>query len=289
VVDHPHSQSHLLAHLGTPSASIPVGLQLMGRDPEALAETVRRAASAGVGLVDLNFGCPAKGALRGCAGSALLDHPQLMERLIRRCVEAAGRICVTAKIRAGIESAGCLEDLARAVEGGGASMLTVHARTRKEGFGHPVDWSRIRRAKQAVGIPVCGNGGVRDHADLERMRRETGCDLVMVGHAALANPWVFSGSVASAGEAMGFLRDYAQALRLRGFSPRALTGRVKQLLQHWSCDGLGPADREAWLHEKDPARLLAQLDARLKQTTSSSTRSPAGHRPRRAPTQKSGG
>jgi tRNA-dihydrouridine synthase C len=260
VVDHPLPRHMLREHLGASVFPQPVGLQLMGADVAALAETAHRAVEIGAPLVDLNFGCPAKGALRGCAGSALLREPRKLEELVRACVAAVGERPVTAKIRAGFDDVLLLEDLARAVETGGAAMLTVHCRTRAEAYCEAVDWSRIARAVAAVRIPVCGNGGVATHADFERLRRETGCAFGMVGRGALADPWIFSGVAVDAAEAADFLLHYAESLTLRGGASLAgAVARVKQLFRFWTAGELLGDDRRAWLCERDPARLLAQL------------------------------
>jgi tRNA-dihydrouridine synthase C len=260
VVQVPLPKRALREHLGPRRWQAPVGLQLMGSDPGLMAETARRAAEAGAPLVDLNFGCPAKGALRTCAGSALLRDPRLVEELVRACAQAVRDRPVTAKIRAGYEDDSLLEELARAAESGGASMLTVHCRTRAEGYQEAVDWSRLARAAASVAIPVCGNGGVRVHADLERLRRETGCRYAMVGRAALGDPWIFTGKHVSAGEAARFLLEYAQALEATGcFRVLGRAGRVKQLLQFWTAGGLLGDDRTGWLRESDPERLLERL------------------------------
>jgi tRNA-dihydrouridine synthase len=227
-----------------------------------MAETARRAAEAGAPLVDLNFGCPAKGALKTCAGSALLREPRKVEELVRACAEAVLDRPVTAKIRAGYDDDTRLEELARAAEAGGASMLTVHCRTRAEGYQEAVDWSRLARAAASVSIPVCGNGGVRVHADLERLRRETGCRYAMVGRAALGDPWIFQGLEVRSCDAALFLLDYAQALENSGeFRLRGTAGRVKQLLQFWTAGGLLGAQALDWLRERDPAQLFERLRA----------------------------
>ena len=161
-------------------------------------------------------------------------------------------------LRAGFDDDTRLEELARAVEQGGAALLTVHCRTKAEHYCREVDWSRIARAVQATSLPVCGNGGVHTHADLERMRSETGCRYVMVGQAALGNPWIFSGREAQASDAARFLLDYGDTLRERDqVSERGIAGRIKQLLQHWSVGDLAP-DPRAWLRET-PEALQASL------------------------------
>ena len=267
VVQGPIPARTLREHLGRARFPQPVGLQLMGSDVEALAESARRAAEIGAPLVDLNFGCPAKGALRGCAGSALLREPRRIEAIVRATVEAVASSSspcpVTAKIRAGFDHAALVEDLACAVEAGGASMLTVHCRTRAEAYCAEVDWERIARAVRAVSIPVCGNGGVGSHADFERMRRETGCAFAMVGRGALADPWIFSGARVETSEAARFLVEYARSLIETGEAgPRGAAGRVKQLLSYWTAGNLVGGelgDRASWLRESEPERLLGRL------------------------------
>ncbi|MBL8861555.1 MAG: tRNA-dihydrouridine synthase family protein [Planctomycetes bacterium] len=262
VIDRPLPRRVLARHLGARRFPQPVGLQLMGAELDALAETARRAVEVGAPLVDLNFGCPAKGALRGCAGSAVLRDPGQLERTVRAVAKAVPDRPVSAKIRAGYDDAERVEDLARAAEAGGAALLTVHCRTRAEAYCDEVDWTRLSRAAAAVTIPVCGNGGVRTHADLARLRRETGCRLAMVGRAACGDPWIFTGTRVTAAEAARFLLDYAQTLRSLGASAKGAAGRVKQLLVHWTAGGLTGLDgaqRASWLRETDAERLLARL------------------------------
>jgi len=260
VSDAPIPVRVLAKHLGDRRHPMPVGLQLMGSDPLALGQTASNAVEAGAPLIDLNFGCPSKGALAGCAGSALLDDPPRIEAIVRSVVRAAPGVVVTAKIRAGGRDDLRLEDLARAAEAGGASLLTVHCRTRLEAYRDTADWGRLERAVAAVSIPVCGNGGVATHGDLERLIERTGCRFAMVGRAALGNPWIFSGRAVGRAEAAGFLLDYVVALRARaGATPRGAAGRVKQLLGHWTAGELVGADRRSWLMETDPERLFERL------------------------------
>jgi nifR3 family TIM-barrel protein len=245
-------------HLGPSTFLQPVGVQLMGNDLEHLARTAQNAVAAGALLVDLNFGCPSKGALAGCAGSALLRDPLALEKVVRAVVDAV-RVPVTAKIRAGWDDASRVEDLARAAEGGGAAMLTVHCRTRAEGYCDSVDWTRIARAVRAVSIPVCGNGGISRHADLARMRDETGARFAMIGRGALADPWIFSGRRVERAEAVRFLLDYADAMRERNqLTPHGVAARIKQLLRYWTASDLIPdaQRRTQWLRGSDPEGLL---------------------------------
>jgi len=257
----PIPRAVLSRQLGPSRFPQPVGVQLMGSDLAHLARTAENAVAAGAPLVDLNFGCPSKRAVAGCAGSSLLRDPAALESIVRAVADAVD-VPVTAKIRAGYDDASRVEELARAVEQGGAALLTVHCRTRAEGYCDEVDWTRIARAVRAVSIPVCGNGGIARSEDLQRMRRETGARFAMVGRGALADPWIFSGQRVDSGEAAHFLGAYAEAMR-GGLSPRAVAARVKQLLRHWTAGGLvrGESNRTRLLREQSPEALLGELEA----------------------------
>ncbi|MFT7677622.1 MAG: tRNA-dihydrouridine synthase C [Planctomycetota bacterium] len=263
ILDRPRYVREIQRHLGPTRWAIPVGVQLMGADLAALGESAVRAADLGVPLVDLNFGCPAKGALRGCAGSAQLKDPPGLERVVASVVKALdGRLPVSAKLRAGFDDASQLEDLVHAAEAGGADLISLHCRTKREAYQPEVDWTRIERAVGAVQVPVCGNGSVHTHADLERMRRETGCAYVMVGRAALGNPWIFSGEEASSAQAARFLCDYYDMMRERsGAAVKGAVSRVKQLFRHWTAGGLvrDEAERKTWLREQDPEALMQRV------------------------------
>lgn len=279
VVDHPVPRTVLRRHLGPsarptpfgpptidaqPFGPRPIGLQLMGSDPAAIEASAANAADLGVAVLDLNFGCPARGALSTCAGSALLRTPARVTDLVRAAVRGVdGRVPVTAKIRAGYDDDRGLEDVAKAAADGGASMLTVHCRTRAEGYrDDAVDWRRIERAVRAVSIPVCGNGGVETHADIERMRSRTGATFVMIGRGALRDPWIFGGGSADADSARAFLLEYFDTLVLRGqFAPAGALDRCKQLVRVFRAGNIieeqgGP---KAWLAEVDPVRFRARL------------------------------
>lgn len=259
----PIPRAVLARQLGPSRFPQPVGVQLMGSDLALLARTAENAVAAGAPLVDLNFGCPSKRAVAGCAGSSLLRDPAALESIVRAVARAVD-VPVTAKIRAGYDDASRVEDLARAVEQGGAALLTVHCRTRAEGYCDAVDWTRIARAVRAVSIPVCGNGGIASFAELERMRRETGARFAMVGRGALADPWIFSGRRVDRTEAARFLVDYAETMRTRArLSPRAVAARIKQLLRHWTAGGLvrDEAERMRLLREPDPQALLRELES----------------------------
>ncbi|MAE27683.1 MAG: hypothetical protein CMJ87_01700 [Planctomycetes bacterium] len=261
ITNHPASPRELRRHLGAARFAAPVGIQFMGSDASLMAESARRAAEAGAPLVDLNFGCPAPGALATCAGAALLKSPRSIEQMLATCRAALPDTPLSAKIRAGFDDDELLCDLALAAETGGADLLTVHCRTRAESYRPTRAWDRIARTVAATSLPVCGNGGVERHCDLAAMRAETGCRYVMVGHGALADPWIFSGHRASPGEAARFLLDYAAALTGQaGGGQTKAAARVKQLLGHWTAGDLLGDERREWLCEKQPEALLARLE-----------------------------
>ncbi|HWA96743.1 MAG TPA: tRNA dihydrouridine synthase DusB [Terracidiphilus sp.] len=169
----------------------PIGAQLFGSNAESLAEAARIVQDTGFDLVDLNLGCPAKRVVGCNGGSGLLrDLPKIGE--IFRAVRNAVTIPFTVKFRLGWNDAQivCVE-LARMAEAEGLNAVALHARTREQGYSGQAQWKWIAAVKQAVSIPVIGNGDVRSPEDAAAMIAKTGCDGVMIGRAAPANPWIF--------------------------------------------------------------------------------------------------
>ncbi|HMU41323.1 MAG TPA: tRNA dihydrouridine synthase DusB [Pseudomonadota bacterium] len=173
----------------------PFGVQIFGREPESLDKAARMACEVGASLVDLNMGCPAKRVVAGACGSALMKEPDLAQTLVATVRKAVpSHIPVTVKHRAGWDDKHLnAPEFAVAMVEAGAAMVTVHGRTRSQGFSGKNSLDIIRKVREAVPshIPVVGNGDVVTLLDYVRMRTETGCDAVMIGRGALGNPWLF--------------------------------------------------------------------------------------------------
>ncbi|HET9328214.1 MAG TPA: tRNA dihydrouridine synthase DusB [Candidatus Eisenbacteria bacterium] len=173
----------------------PVGIQLFGADPGVMAEATRILCdlpeAARPDLIDINMGCPVRKVVNRCAGAALLNDLPRLSSIVARMAEVS-RVPVTAKIRLGWDgNSQNVVEVSKTLEQSGAKAVAIHARTRAEKFEGAAHWEMIAAAKQAVGIPVIGNGDVRTPEDGERMLETTGCDLVMLGRAAFGDPWVF--------------------------------------------------------------------------------------------------
>ncbi|MBQ4090129.1 MAG: tRNA dihydrouridine synthase DusB [Clostridia bacterium] len=169
------------------------GMQLFGREPEYMAAAAKDLQDVGFEFIDINFGCPAPKIAGSGEGSALMREPELLGQIVRAVVDAT-HLPVTAKIRAGWdENSINAVDIAKICEDNGAKAITVHARTRVQYYSGKADWNIIRQVKQAVSVPVFGNGDVFEPQDAIRMMDETGCDAVMAGRGAQGNPWLFAG------------------------------------------------------------------------------------------------
>jgi tRNA-dihydrouridine synthase B len=179
-----------LHYLSFDSDEHPITAQLFGADAKTLASAARLVEDLGFDIVDINLGCPAKKVVK-CGGSGLLRDLHELERILRE-VRAAVSMPLTIKMRSGWDENSIVAvDVARLAEAVGVEAVAVHPRTRRQGYEGAADWNVIRAVKQAVRIPVIGNGDIRTPADAQRMLGETGCDAVMIGRGASSNPWIF--------------------------------------------------------------------------------------------------
>jgi nifR3 family TIM-barrel protein len=169
----------------------PVTFQIFGADEEALVKSAQIVQEWGPDIIDINLGCSTPRISGRGAGAGLLREPIKIGRIFARLVSVL-RVPVTAKIRLGWDdSSRNYIEVAHILEDNGAALIAVHGRTRAQNYSQPADWDAIAQVKQAVKIPVVGNGGVRCVADIERIKRQTGCDGVMIGQGAMGHPWIF--------------------------------------------------------------------------------------------------
>lgn len=172
-------------------AERPAGAQIFGDDPEIMARAALKAMEFSPDFIDINMGCPAPKIAGNGGGSALLKKPELISQIVKSVV-AVSPIPVTVKIRIGWDSDSInAVEVAKRIEAAGVDALTVHGRTKVQMYAPPVDLDEIARVKNAVSIPVIGNGDITDGKSAKKMLDETGCDFLMVGRGALGNPWIF--------------------------------------------------------------------------------------------------
>jgi len=252
-----------LAH--DPAIERPFYVQLFGGDPDRMAAAARVAQERGAGIVDVNMGCPVPKVTRNGSGAALMADPERACAIVSRIREATG-LPVTAKIRSGWDASSLnAVPFARALERAGVCAVAVHARTRAQAYSGKADWAVIAAVKRALKVPVIGNGYVRSRADGERMTRETGCDAVMVGRAALSHPWIFreltGGPPPTREERRALVRrHFDEHLALFGDEGAAVRSFRRPLLYY--AHGLRGAShfRVSALRLEDPAEVREAID-----------------------------
>ena len=215
----------------------PLGAQIVGCRPEAMGEAARIVEELGYDLLDINFGCPVPKVFGNGAGSALLNRPQEARDIFTAVVRSIKKIPVTVKMRLGVNDASGQEAaaIARIAEDCGLDAVTVHGRTRAQGYSGNADYQAIRRVKEAVKIPVIGNGDINSGADALRMKQVAGVDGGMIGRGGLGNPWIF--------------RDIENALqgKTSGQEP-TFSDKKKALLRHFELEMTHRDERTAVLH-----------------------------------------
>jgi tRNA-dihydrouridine synthase B len=170
----------------------PIVAQIAGAEPTQIADAARYNVERGAQIIDINMGCPAKSIADRGAGVGMMPSPLKIARTFRK-LTAVLKVPVTGKMRLGWDRNKNYKLIARIVEENGGSLIAIHGRTKEQRYSGEADWDAIAEVKSLVRIPVIGSGDIKTVADIQHMKRYTGCDAVMVGRAAIANPWIFAG------------------------------------------------------------------------------------------------
>lgn len=252
------------------SESGPIGVQLFDHRPAAMAEAARRAEAAGAYLIDINMGCPVKKIAKKGGGSGLIRDPDLAARIVEAVAAAVG-IPVTVKTRLGW-CGGDADPLrwCRQLEAAGAQLLTLHGRTREQGFRGSADWGAIAAVKQALTIPVIANGDINSPADARRCLAQTGADGVMVGRGTMGAPWLVGQiDAALSGRPIPPTPGAAAKLALAAEQLQALVAAqgdhgllIARKHLSWTCTGFAgaPQLRHALMRAPTPSEALGLLE-----------------------------
>jgi len=170
----------------------PITFQIYGDDPDLILKAALQIQELKPDIIDINMGCPAKSIADRGAGVGMMPTPLKIARTFKK-LTAALKVPVTGKFRLGWDRNKNYKLTARIVEENGGSLIAIHGRTKEQRYSGEADWDAIAEVKSQVRIPVIGSGDIKTVADIQRMKRHTGCDAVMIGRAAIANPWIFSG------------------------------------------------------------------------------------------------
>lgn len=243
-------------------AERPITFQIYGDDPDLIVEAALRVQDLGPDIIDINMGCPAKSVADRGAGVGMMLTPLKIARTFKK-LTAALKIPVTGKIRLGWEKYRSYKLIARIVEENGGSLIALHGRTKEQSYSGEADWDAIAEVRSAVKIPVIGSGDVKSVADIERMKEYTGCNAVMIGRAAIANPWIFSKldrdevSVEKVHEVVRI--HFERNVQFYGLEDGQRLFR-KHAVQYLLMKRLSREDRKQILQRTPPGEFLALLD-----------------------------
>jgi len=262
----------ILAKMAFDPAERPLAIQIYGRDPERMAEAAAMVEDLGADVCDINMGCPAQKVLRGFSGAALMGDLDRAARIVEACRRRL-TIPLTVKMRLGLgkgERPETFRELGRLCQDLGVDAVTLHPRTARQGYTGRADWTRIRELVELMEIPVIGNGDVRSGADALAMFRETGCAGVMIGRAALVDPFIFREAAAvldgrppvrpGLAELHGFLREHFRRI-VAAEEPKVALHKLRTFCGKYT-HGLpgGRALRRRINEMRDPEAFLAAID-----------------------------
>jgi len=258
-----HAFERMLPRLTYEETERPVVFQLYGNDPDEILNAALRANALSPDIIDINKGCPTESVTNFGAGVSLMRAPLKVAAIFRK-LSTALNVPVTGKIRVGWEDSPNYLQIARIIAENGGAAIAIHGRTKEQGYGGKANWDAIAEVKQAVQIPVIGNGDVKTVADMVGMKRYTGCDAVMIGRAAVGNPWIFA----------RLDRDQVSAEMLRAMLHEHLKRSVafygerkglflfrRHATQYLKFQNMPRAVRTSILLQKDMGNFLAVLDA----------------------------
>jgi tRNA-dihydrouridine synthase C len=232
-----HIKSLVKVYDANETAPIPLTAQIMGQDSTLMAEMARELEIKGALRIDLNCGCPSNTVTGKGAGSSLLKHPSLMHEIAKAMVSAVS-IPVSLKMRSGYEDTSLFKENLMAAEESGVKFITLHPRTKVEGYGPPANWDLIAEAKSLLKIPLVGNGDILNVNDALKMLKHTNCDALMIGRGSIINPFIFHEiqahfSKVSYNPAVSALNNYLKVF-IAGLPPtmpdRNKAGKMKQLM-----------------------------------------------------------
>ena len=265
-IDVTHGNPHLKSQICFKESERPFVYQIYDDNPERFLAAARLLAQRNPDIIDMNLGCSAKNVSNRGAGAGLLKTPLKIAQIAAALVEQSS-VPVTAKIRLGWDdtSRNYLE-VARILEDSGVSLIAVHGRTRRQEYSGKADWQAIAEVKQAVKIPVIGNGDILSYADGLRMLEQTGCDAVMIGRAAIGNPWIFANvdrDQVSAEDKISVMKRHLQGMiELYGEKIAVLMFR-KHLVRYMSGTLTTPEIRRSIFSHTESATVLSEISTLL--------------------------